>query len=350
MQGPPSPFGSWAPQRYGALARWLWGGRWIRRALWTHPWPGPPTCAPVRWPGDPRKFLKPWPWIAAGLALLALATQATSPEGTVLWLFPLETGTATLGPFVYRNQYAACIEALLPLVMLQSWRDVPRRWWWVFVTALLTGSVVAAGSRAGTVLCALELLLIPALAAAQGWIGWRGLIKAWGGMALAVPVLVAIVGVDLLWKRLQEPNPYSLRWDLTLSSWQMFKEHPLTGFGLGSWSAAYPQFARFDDGRFVNQAHNDWAQWAAEGGLGLLAGMLTLVASLLRPAWRTIWGVGLLFVFVHALVDYPFQQRPALAAFFFALLGAALGEANRISGSVTIVGREPHAPQELRQV
>jgi hypothetical protein len=26
-------------------------------------------------------------------------------------------------------------------------------------------------------------------------------------------------------------------------------------------------------------------------------------------------------VWLHALVDYPMQQRPALAAFFFALLG-----------------------------
>jgi hypothetical protein len=32
--------------------------------------------------------------------------------------------------------------------------------------------------------------------------------------------------------------------------------------------------------------------------------------------------VGMLFVFAHCLVDYPMQQRPALAAFFFAMLGA----------------------------
>jgi hypothetical protein len=29
----------------------------------------------------------------------------------------------------------------------------------------------------------------------------------------------------------------------------------------------------------------------------------------------------MLAVFVHSWVDYPMQQRPALAAFFFAMLG-----------------------------
>jgi hypothetical protein len=71
----------------------------------------------------------------------------------------------------------------------------------------------------------------------------------------------------------------------------------------------------------VNQAHNDWAQWAAEGGLPFLALLLAVAAWSLRPALRSLWGVGIVSVFVHALVDYPMQQRPALAAYFFALLG-----------------------------
>jgi len=29
---------------------------------------------------------------------------------------------------------------------------------------------------------------------------------------------------------------------------------------------------------------------------------------------------------VHAAVDYPFEQRPALAAYFFALMGVLAGE------------------------
>ena len=109
-----------------------------------------------------------------------------------------------------------------------------------------------------------------------------------------------------------------------MSSLEMVRQRPLTGFGLGAWSAAYPAFARYDDGTFVNQAHNEWAQWAAEGGILLFLLMLSFAVRLIRPAFRAIWGLGTLAVLLHALVDYPFEQRPQLAVFFFVFFGLAL--------------------------
>jgi O-antigen ligase len=106
----------------------------------------------------------------------------------------------------------------------------------------------------------------------------------------------------------------------------MVRDRPLAGFGLGTWSAAYPKYALYDDGTFVNQAHDDWAQWAVEGGVPLFLAMLSLVAMLAPGAVRLLWGIGLMAVFVHAAVDYPFEQRPALAAFFFALMGVLAAE------------------------
>jgi O-antigen ligase len=141
------------------------------------------------------------------------------------------------------------------------------------------------------------------------------------GSLAAVLVLTGVVGWEPVWKRLQEPHPYSLRKDLVLSSIAMVRERPLIGFGLGTWPEAYPGFARFDDGTYVNQAHNDWLQWAGEGGLLFLALMLAVAGWSVGPALRSLWGVGILSVWLHALIDYPMQQRPALAAFFFALLG-----------------------------
>jgi O-antigen ligase len=93
---------------------------------------------------------------------------------------------------------------------------------------------------------------------------------------------------------------------------------------LGTWSQVYPGFARYDDGTFVNQAHNDWAQWTAEGGILLLALMLFVAIRVLRPAWRSVWGLGMVAVLAHCLVDYPMQQRPALATLFFVMLGLAM--------------------------
>jgi len=138
-------------------------------------------------------------------------------------------------------------------------------------------------------------------------------------------LLTAVVGWETIWNRLQEPNPYSLRAELVRSSIEMIRDRPAMGFGLGTWSTAYPAYAHFDDGLFVNQAHNDWVQWAAEGGLPFAGIILAIVIMSVRPALRSVWGIGILAVFVHCLVDYPMQQRPALTAFFFAILGVVDG-------------------------
>jgi O-antigen ligase len=209
---------------------------------------------------------------------------------------------------------------------------------------LLLASVVAGGSRAGTILCLTEVIVIPMIAWVQGMLSRRAAARVLVASMTTLAVLGAVAGWDVIWKRLQEPNPYAVRKDFLLSSLAMVRDRPLTGFGLGTWSEVYPGFARFDDGLFANQAHNDWAQWAAEGGIPFFLLMVGVVAAAVRPAFRSLWGVGLLAVFVHCLVDYPMQQRPALAAFFFALLGilAASGaHYDRRRGSKTLEDPRP---------
>jgi O-antigen ligase len=139
-----------------------------------------------------------------------------------------------------------------------------------------------------------------------------------------------ITGWETVWQRLQEPNPYGLRAEMLRSSIAMARERPFKGFGLGAWPSAYPGYAVYDDGTFVNEAHNDWAQWMVEGGAPLLLAMLAVVSLLLKPAVDSLWGLGLMAVFVHAWVDYPFEQRPALAAFFWAMAGVLAAEVRNL--------------------
>jgi O-antigen ligase len=255
------------------------------------------------------------------LAVISIFTFLTSPPGKVFWIFNSGSESRTLGPFVYQNQYAAFVEAVLPLAIVGVIRD--RRNWMLHaaIVATLFGSVVTGGSRTGSVLCLAEILVVPIIAFWRGMINRNLLARVALGSLAAVAVLTGVVGWEHLWKRLQEPHPYSLRKDLVLSSIVMVRDRPLTGYGLGTWPEAYPGYARFDDGTYVNQAHNDWIQWAAEGGLLFLALMLAIAGWSVGPAVRSVWGIGILSVWLHALVDYPMQQRPALAAFFFALLG-----------------------------
>jgi len=253
--------------------------------------------------------------------VVSIFTYLTSPAGKIFWIFDSGSDFRALGPFVYHNQYAAFIEAVLPFAIVGMMRDRQRWALYAVVIATLFGSVVTGGSRTGTILCLAEILVIPAIAFGRRTIDGAMLARVALGSVAAVAVLTGVVGWEPLWKRLQEPHPYSLRQDLMLSSIAMVRDRPLTGFGLGTWPEAYPGYERFDDGTYVNQAHNDWIQWTAEGGWPLLTLMLAIAAWSVGPAVRSLWGIGILSVWLHALIDYPMQQRPALAAFFFALLG-----------------------------
>jgi hypothetical protein len=102
----------------------------------------------------------------------------------------------------------------------------------------------------------------------------------------------------------------------------MIHDRPLTGFGLGTWSIVYFGYAPDDDGLIANQAHNDWAQWAAEGGLLFFGLMLSIAVWSFPFAWRTGWGLGVIAVFLHCLVDYPIQ-RTAVAFVMFTIMAAA---------------------------
>ena len=101
----------------------------------------------------------------------------------------------------------------------------------------------------------------------------------------------------------------------------MIAARPWTGYGLGNFATVYPEFARFDPGAVVEHAHNDWLEWATEGGWPYAAVWMLLAIATLRPALRSIWGIGIPAVFLHALVDYPLA-RLGVAAWLFILIGA----------------------------
>jgi O-antigen ligase len=133
------------------------------------------------------------------------------------------------------------------------------------------------------------------------------------GVVLLLAVFTAVVGWGTVWERLRTPDPFAVRREFSISSMRMIADRPWFGFGLGTWPVAYPAYAIVDTGRFANRAHADWLEWTADGGLPLGIAMATLFLWCLRPALSSVWGIGVLAVFLHATADYPFS-RPALAA------------------------------------
>jgi O-antigen ligase len=220
------------------------------------------------------------------------------------------------GPFQNRNTYAGFVELAMAPVAWHALRSKGVSWIWWSAVAVMAASVVGAASRTGSVLIVLELVSILLLARWKP----RGIpILAFG---IVTAIWLAMAGPGHLWDRLQFDDPLGHRREIYASAIGMIRDSPLSGNGMGTFPGAYPAYATFDAGAMVNHAHNDWLEWATEGGLPL-AGLMLVAAGISAAACaRTTWLVGLPFVFLHALVDFP-MQRAGLAAWVVILMAAA---------------------------
>jgi O-antigen ligase len=144
-------------------------------------------------------------------------------------------------------------------------------------------------------------------------------------------VFAAVAGWAVLWNRFQDPDPLRGRREMLADTVAMIHARPWAGFGLGTFRTAHPAYASVDFGAVVNHAHNDWAEWSADGGIpfGLL--LLSIAIWSIPAGLRTVWGIGLIAVFIHSLVDFPLQ-KPVLELWLFTLLGIVAAETSPIAG------------------
>jgi hypothetical protein len=273
-------------------------------------WLGHEACATGE---DRGLFLKAVLLTGSAICLVGTVQLFTS-AGKVFWVFASGYSSDVIGPFVSRNNYACFVELLLPIALALAFQDRQHSRTYLMVAAALVASVIACASRAGTVIVVGEaglIFLIRRRAANQG--------RQWVTLAALAAVFSGILGYQVLWDRLRdERDPYAVRRELVQASVAMVRAESLHGFGLGAWPSAYRAFATIDTGVVANHAHNEWMQWAAEGGLPVVGLMAGIFALCLPAAVRSVWGTGVVAVFLHSLVDYPFV-RLGLGAWAFAL-------------------------------
>jgi O-antigen ligase len=264
-------------------------------------------------------------------------------DGKIFWLFPTNDAPV-LGPFVNRDQYAAFIELVLPLALVQALSGGSRATLFAAISAAMYASVIAGASRAGALLATAEVVLVPLAL----WVKRRAVVEkrfekrfdnrldnpragAIGVWLLAL-VFVAVVGWGVLWNRFQDPDPFQGRREILSDTVATIHAQPWTGFGLGTFRTTYPAFASVDFGAVVQHAHNDWAEWAADGGIPFCLLLLSIAIWSVPRAFRTVWGIGIVTVFVHSTVDFPLQ-KPVLELWLFALLGALAAETSTTAES-----------------
>jgi O-antigen ligase len=237
----------------------------------------------------------------------------------VFGVFPAEA--TVIGTFLYKNQFAAMLELAAPIALYRMLEREGEEWIGAGAFAIFFGAAVGASSRAGVMLLALELVVALTIAARRRILPWRNLLGLAGGLLLMVSVASFVAGTDSITEHFQEKSPYSVRQKLLVSTLHMIKKKPLTGYGFGTWPDIYPAYATFDSSLYANQAHNDWAQWTAEGGIPFALLLLGVVVWVSRSAVFSIWGMGLIAVMLQSFVDYP-TREPVLAIFWFLLAGA----------------------------
>ncbi len=252
----------------------------------------------------------------SAVCVLDLLEQATHSD-KYFWLIQSRYSTVN-GPFAYWNNFAQFVELFLPITLWLGLKHHKPATPFLLLSGLQIGAVIASGSRAGSALVLLELLAVLFLAYLRN--RNRAFLYA-AASVFAVSLLIAFAaGSQTLTYKLQQKDQLAVRRDINQSSLQMIREHPFTGWGLDTYVPVYRMFARYDDGTYVNRAHNDWLQWTAEGGIFFSGLMLVVFFWSIRPAIHSVWGIGVLALCLHALVDYPFA-RFGVCGWYFALLG-----------------------------
>lgn len=269
-----------------------------------------------------RNLLSAFLLFATGMAVLCL-TQLFTSEGRVLWIF--STGYPDVyATFPSYNNYAQFVEIALPIALWRALREGWRSWWYMLAGGILYASVIGSASRAGTVLCTAELLAMLVIGLMRLRDPETGLpTRSTTATLVMIPVLAAAftlaVGWERVWLRFQQNDPYLVRREYIMAAVDMAKQHPLTGFGLGTFPEVYQRYAIKDFPFYANHAHNDWAEFAADGGVPFLLLVLIPFAAGVPTAVRNPWGLGLIAVMLHACVDFPFP-RPAVSGWMFAML------------------------------
>ena len=305
--------------------------------------------------------------VGASSALFGIIRQGTQTAemGFVLSSLPRGIG---YGQIISRNQFAFMMEMTLGLSLGLAAARATRHASRLFYLALALpacAALILANSRGGILTMLCQLLFISALVA-PSWLSQRGArvevdAKARGlrrrAFALAARVvvaaaLVALVSIAVVWvggervvsnlstvgEELSARNEEAAtRWntrrvDIWRATWEMFKENPVAGVGMGGYWAAIPRYHDASGQYIPQQAHNDYLELLASGGLVGAVVFICFVFIFLRRARETLRRgdafrraacvgalAGLFGVAVHSLFDFGLHMT-ANAALFVALV------------------------------
>ena len=299
---------------------------------------------------------------AVPLALFGILSREYG-NGLVYWFWlPLNSyGASLFGPFVNRNHFAGwmlmAVCLLVGSLFGQVERALPERrqrrqrplaW----LSSAEANGILLMGAAVFVAVIALFWTLsrsaITGFAAGAAVFGWLALTRPRLGTTRRAIVLaglgaVALAGVAWrgpagLLRRFQDEGSLLSRMDAWRDGWQVVRDFPLTGTGVNTYSDGMLFYQTRNLDVHLAQAHNDYVQLLAEGGLLVTIPAVIAAALLARAIRRNLraaqgesrgyWvragaAVGLLAVAVQEVFEFSLQM-PANALLFCTLAALAL--------------------------
>ncbi len=320
--------------------------------------------------------------VGAASAVFGILRSAMQHDemGFALPLLPRGIG---YGQIISRNQFAFMMEMALGLALGMLFRRGKGKGetslFYLALALPIGAALIMANSRGGilTMMCQLlflSLLVLPATFSSVREVrrnrvsrGWRRHLGSVILRALLIVTLLFAVSAAVVWvggERVvsnlstvqEELNPVddATRWntsrvEIWRATWSMIKGHPLVGTGMGGYWAAIPQYHDASGAYTPQQAHNDYLELVASGGIIGFIIALWFVSLLLKRARKiflqgdgfrrgaslgamvAMFGVG-----VHSLFDFGLHIT----------INAALFAAIVVIATVDVQGK---AEKELRR-
>jgi O-antigen ligase len=298
--------------------------------------------------------------VAVASALFGIVRQTMQhDEGFVLSRLPLDRGYAQ---FINKNHFSFLMEAALGLVIgvaiMQKGR-IDRLLLYLSAAVLMWAAVVLARSRGGLLTITAQIIFAALLFAYFRRAGIAGLTRSrtvrWASSIVVVTIMVAVLlgvvvtgvvwlggdqlvtGVETATDELADVDRSVVhegarRRDTWRATWLIFKAHPIAGTGLGGFWVEAPVFHEASGALTPQQAHNDYLELLASGGILGAALFIWFAVQLVRRARHIVDSsegfqravnigaiIGLIGVGVHSIVDFGLHTT-INAVVFFALL------------------------------
>jgi hypothetical protein len=295
--------------------------------------------------------------------LLALVAIIQEPiyEGRIYGFWQPLRGHDAFGPFVNKNHFAGWMLLALPIVLAlvcaaleQAMRGLKPGWHnrVLWLSSPEASRLVLLAASAGIMTLALVLTMsrsgISALAVSlvlTGLFVVRGLTgrsrKAAGAAYLLLLTITVVgwIGADAIVTRFSKADwsEFNNRWGAWSDAWNIAETFPLAGTGLNTYETAALFYQRHGLEKYFGEAHNDYLELAAGGGLLVGVPIILCLAIFVRDVNRRMrdepgsdaWWVrrgavtALVAIALQEVVDFSLQM-PGNAVLFSVVCAIAL--------------------------